>query len=568
MILAVNDSADYGTMLMGLFGGLAIFLFGMEQMTSTLKVLAGERMKGLLGRLTSNRFKGVFAGAFVTSVIQSSSVTTVLVVGFVSAGLMTLPQSVGVIMGAEIGTTITAQIIAFKVTKAALAIVAIGFAIQFLSGRKRLGRYGTMILGFGLLFFGINVMSDATRPLHNFQPFIDTVRRLDSPIPGILLSAAFTAVIQSSSATTILIIVLAGQQLISLQQAIPLILGANIGTCVTALLAAIGKPREAVRAAVIHVLFNSLGVVLWYSFIDTLASVAQQLSSSTSRQIAHSHTIFNVTNTCVFIWFTTPLARLVTFLVPDRADTVPDSARPKFLDEILFQTPPMALDAVRMELGRLGAGSLRMVRGALTAVVRGDIDDLERLEAMDDDVDSLHAAIVSYLGQLSRENLSIPQSNLLHDYLLAANYFENIGDMIESNLVAVGRHRIDANLAVSAATEQVMEAVHHEVCRTIDHAVRAVVDQDPDVAREVLDAKAEINQLVAAAEEHLSRRLSAPDPNRLVAFRLESEVMEYLKRMYYYAKRTAKLVVDEGQSETTATAESSPEPEADLSAAT
>jgi phosphate:Na+ symporter len=262
MILA-NITIDYGNMAMGLLGGLAIFLFGMDQMTSTLKILAGERMKGLLAKLTTNRLKGVLTGALVTSVIQSSSVTTVLVVGFVSAGLMSLQQSIGVIMGAEIGTTITAQIIAFKITKSALAIVAVGFLLKFIGKQERVQQYGTMILGFGLLFFGMNIMSDATQPLREFPPFIEAAQKLDSPLLGILLAAAFTAVIQSSSATTVLVIILAGQELITLQQAIPLIFGANIGTCVTALLASIGKPREAVRAAFVHVTFNVLGVLIW-----------------------------------------------------------------------------------------------------------------------------------------------------------------------------------------------------------------------------------------------------------------------------------------------------------------
>jgi len=533
---------DYGNMLMGLVGGLAIFLFGMDLMTSTLKIVAGDRMKGLLAKLTTNRFKGVLTGAFITSVIQSSSVTTVLVVGFVSAGLMSLQQSIGVIMGAEIGTTITAQIIAFKITKAALAIVAVGFLLKFFSKQERLQQYGNMILGFGLLFFGMNIMSDATQPLREFPPFIEAAQKLDSALVGILLAAAFTAVIQSSSATTVLIIILAGQELITLQQAIPLILGANIGTCVTALLASIGKPREAVRTAFVHVTFNVLGVLLWFSFIDQLAWFVMRFSSDTARQIAHSHTVFNVTNTLVFIWFTYPLAKLVEFVVPDRVEKPVDTGHPKYLDPILKRAPALGLDTVRMEIGRLGVATLHLVRGALPAVNQGDRAELDRLEVMDDDIDMLHEAIVTYLGSLSRENLSTEQSQLLQDYLLAANYFENIGDMIESNLVVAGRNRLEAGLIISKETEKYIEAIHKEVCWAIERSLRALVEHDPSIAKEVLEAKMEINRLVTEAEEHLSRRLSADEPNRLIAYRLESEIMEYLKRMYYFAKRIAKLV--------------------------
>ena len=539
---AANDSLAVGTMLMGLLGGLAIFLYGMERMTSTLKLLAGNGMKKILGALTTNRFTAVLAGAFVTSVIQSSSVTTVLVIGFVSAGLMSLSQSIGVIMGAEIGTTVTAQMLAFKITKFALALVAAGFLMSFLSKREIVRQYGKMIFGFGLLFFGMNLMSDAMRPLRDYAPFLDAMQNLDNPLFGILLSALFTGLIQSSSATTAIIIVLASQGLITIEQGIPLVFGANIGTCVTALLASIGKTREAVRAAMVHVTFNSLGVLMWFGFMDQLAAGVTWLADSTPRQIAHAHTVFNVTNTCVFIWFTTPLAWLVTALVPDKREVELETKQPKYLDAILLRTPSLALDIVRMELGRLGAAALHMMRGALDTTIRGSNEQLDALEAMDDNVDALHAAIVTYLGRLSQENLSDRQSEQLRDYLAAANYIENIGDMIETNLVDAGRERLAADLHFSQATEEVLSALNTEVVWATERAIRALVANDKDVARKVAEAKEEINRMATTAEDHLSRRLAADEPHRLAVFRLESEIMEYLRRMYYYAKRIAKLV--------------------------
>ncbi|MCA9195017.1 MAG: Na/Pi cotransporter family protein [Planctomycetales bacterium] len=535
---------NISAMMMELLGGLAIFLYGMDQMTSTLRLVAGERMKAVLASLTANRFKGVLAGAFVTSVIQSSSVTTVLVVGFVSAGLMSLKQSIGIIMGASIGTTITAQIIAFKITKIALALVSVGFAMQLSSKRERLQNYGKMIFGFGLLFFGMEIMSDAMQPLKEYQPFIDVAKNLNSAVVGILLSSIFTAVIQSSSATTVMVILLAGQGLISLEQSIPLILGANIGTCITALLASIGKSADAVRTAVVHVTFNTLGVLLWFNFMDVLASWTEWLSSDISRQIANSHTIFNVVNTCIFIWFVNPLANFVTFIVPDRKQVESETAQPMHLDELLLKTPGLALGAVRMELGRLGVAALNMVRGALTASVRGTQRELDRLERLDDDVDALHAAIIVYLGRISRDNLNNIDVKQLSDYLLVANYFESIGDMIESSLVSVGRQRLLEGLQVSQATETLMKAIHHEVCWAIERSIRALVDGNYEIAMEVMASKESVNKLVMEAEEHLSRRLTACEPHRLVAYRLESEIMEYLKRMYYFAKRIAKITVD------------------------
>ncbi|NNE33776.1 MAG: Na/Pi cotransporter family protein, partial [Rhodothermales bacterium] len=404
--METSNAFELGALSIGLFGGLALFLYGMEQMTDALKAMAGGGMKKLLARLTTNRFKASFAGAFVTAVIQSSSVTTVLVVGFISAGLMTLSQSVGVILGANIGTTITAQIVAFKVTQYGLVLVAVGFSMLFFFKKEKVRQYGMMLMGLGLIFFGMDLMSNATRPLRTYEPFIAAMQSMDNPFYGILAAAAFTGLIQSSSATTGVIIVLASQGFITLEAGIALAFGANIGTCVTALLAAIGKPREAVQAAVVHVLFNVLGVVIWIAFIDQLATAvrwfspsspelagAQRLMVETPRQIANAHTLFNVANTLIFIWFTTPLAKLVQRLVPERKVTEGEVVQPKYLDDILLETPALALDRVRMEMRRLGERAYDMVEEALPVALHGDREALKTLAKRDDEVDILHGAV-------------------------------------------------------------------------------------------------------------------------------------------------------------------------------
>ena len=340
---------------MGLFGGLAIFLFGMEQMTDSLKNAAGEGLGNALARLTTNRFTAAGTGAAVTAIIQSSSVTTVLVVGFISAGMMSLSQSVGVIMGANVGTTITAQIIAFKVTHYALLLVAVGFLMLFAAKRENIRNYGGMVMGLGLVFFGMGIMSESTSPLRTYQPFIDLMGQMSNPFMGIAVSAAFTALVQSSSATTGIVIVLASQGFITLEAGIALAFGANVGTCVTALLAGIGKPTAARQASMVHLIFNTLGVLIWIPFIGALASVVTAISPSdpaltgvaklaaeTPRQIANAHTIFNVANTIIFIGFTTPLAALVMRLVPERPEPIPEVAKPKYLQDVYFEVPSMA----------------------------------------------------------------------------------------------------------------------------------------------------------------------------------------------------------------------------------
>ncbi len=549
---------EFGALVMGLLGGLALFLYGMEKMTDSLKLIAGERMKDLLGRMTSNRFKGVLTGAAITATIQSSSVTTVLVVGFISAGLLSLSQSIGVIMGAGIGTTITAQIIAFKVTRYSLALVAAGFFLAFVPKSPKVKSWGALLMGLGLIFFGMELMKDATSPLRSYEPFIHAMQNLDSPVVAVLFSAAFTALIQSSSATTGVIIVLASQGFLTLEAGIALVFGANIGTCITALLASIGKPREAVRAAMVHVLFNTAGVLLWIGFVDQLAElirwvspVAQgmeglaALKAETPRQVANAHTVFNVANTALFIGFTPVIARFVEWLVPDRKLGDEEAPIRRYLDTILVHTPALALDLVRMELGRIGAAALAMVREAIDPVLTGSEADLRDLRHMDEEVDRLHGALVTYLGRLSVENLTEVQSQLLSRRLAVANYFENIGDIIETNLVDAGRIRLSRNVEISPSTREVLRGLHDKAQWAVEQATLAAASEDMDIARKVLDAKPEIDRLAEEAENHLMARLSARAPHRLAAFRIETELVEALKRIYYFSKRIARLVAQE-----------------------
>lgn len=541
------DSLEMGAIIIGLVGGLALFLYGIDKMTGALRIVAGGKMKKLLAALTTNRFMGAVAGAFVTMVVQSSSVTTVLVIGFITAGLMTLQQSIGVIMGANIGSTITAQIIAFKITRYALVLIALGFALPFLTKRNRYKHYGTIVMGIGLIFFGMELMSQATTPLRAYQPFVNLMHQMDNPLPAVLVGAFFTGLIQSSAATTGVIIVLAGQGLITLEAGIGLAFGANIGTCVTAILAAIGKPRQAMQAATVHVMFNVVGVIFWLGFIDQLATLVRWITpaaAETPRQIANAHTIFNLVNTLILIWFVAPLAKLVQWLIPVTPSTGLEPVEPKYLDDILLETPELALDRVRLELGWLGTQALRMVKESLPAVLRGTEEELELLAGMDDDVDRLYGSIVTYLSQLFRKNLLQAQARTAQDYMAIANHIENIGDMIETNLVEAGQARLRQEVQFSYATQKLLGALHAKVLWSVERALESLANADRQAAEEVMAAKLEINQLSANVENHLARRLIADEPNRFDAFRLESEIVEYLKRMYYFAKRIAKVVAD------------------------
>ncbi len=554
-----QEEMAWGFMAMNLFGGLALFLYGMEKMAEALKAVAGERMKLILAKLTTNRFMGALTGAFVTAIIQSSSITTVLVVGFISAGLMSMAQSIGVIMGANIGTTITAQIVAFKVTKAALLMIAIGFSMLFFSKQERIKQYGSIIMGLGMVFFGMAVMSDAMKPLRSYQPFLDLMVSMENPAIGILIAAAFTGLIQSSSATTGIVIVMASQGFITLPAGIALAFGANIGTCVTALLASIGKPREAVRAAFAHVLFNVAGVLLWVAFIPQLTTLVTSLSpahpelggiarlaAETPRQIANAHTIFNVANTLIFIWFTAQFSRLVERLVPDRPLEADGTIiRPKYLDEELLGTTSLALDRVRLEALHMGEHVQHMLTEVMPAISERNRETLGKIQNMDDQVDILHGHIIEYLGKISKTEMTEVQTRGFVKLMEAVNNLENVGDVIETDLIGLGNKLIDEGISISEATKQVLRDIHSAVSKSVDAAIQAVSQSSEVAAQTVTNMKDDIARLTESAAMHEIERLVAEEPNRIPAYTIEMDIIEKLKRIYYFANRMAKTVTPE-----------------------
>lgn len=552
-----SERIAWGGMSMGMFGGLALFLLGMEQMSDGLKAAAGAKMQSILGRLTSNRFSGVTVGALVTAVIQSSSVTTVLVVGFVSAGLMTLSQSIGVIMGANIGTTITGQIVAFKVTKLALAFIAVGFGMLFVSRQEKIKHYGAIILGLGLVFFGMNVMSEAMHPLRSYPPFLELMQRMEHPLLGIVVGALFTALIQSSSASIGIVIVMASQGFVSLPAGIALALGADVGTCVTALLASLGKPRIAIRAAVFHVIFNVVGVLIWVGFVDQLGQLAllisphqsdltgvARMAAETPRQIANANTLFKVTNTLLFIGFTPQLAKLVTWLVADKDPAkVQPIVVPKYLEVQLLDTPSAALGLVRMELGHLGEKIQLMMAMSRQALENRDIELFREMEKADDAADILHAEIVTYLSRVGKRELTNSEAQEYFQLSQAADTLESIGDVLETDLCELGMKMIEKNLQPSETTLIILHTLHEEVYLALESAIQAIVANDQRAAQEVIALRSAVNQGVDAAFRRKSESLAFSGVERLETLQVEFELTDKLKRIYSLCKRIARLYV-------------------------
>lgn len=559
--IAAPATIEFGVLVTQLGGGLALFLYGMRQMTESLKVVAGSGMKNLLAGLTVNRFTGAFAGAIVTAVIQSSSVTTVLVVGFISAGLLTLGQSIGVILGANVGTTITAQIIAFQVSKYGLLLIAVGFFTGILARNERLRQWGTVLMGLGLIFFGMELMSIATVPLRRWPPFIDSMLFMQNPLLAIPVGALFTAVVQSSSATTGIVIVLASQGLITLEAGIGLILGANVGTCVTAFISAVGRPREAMQAAWAHIFFNVGGVLLWMFLIPQFADVVrvvspvsetlqgvERMAVDTPRQIANAHTIFNVGNLFLFIWFTGPLSRFVSWLVPPRPQ--PPGIRPLYLDELYLEQPALALDQVRRELLRIGGLSRAMLTRSLHVVTVGEEREITAMSRADTDIDVLYGEVIRFLGKLSQQDLIQAQPQQLSDFVGIANYLENIGDMIETDMMSVAHKRIAADVTFSAVTLEKLRPLHEEVCRSFDMALAALETREQKPALDAIESKAEVIDLAEAATAHLAKRLVADEPKRLQAFQIETDVIENYRRINTYVRRIARLSLSTSGGET------------------
>jgi phosphate:Na+ symporter len=445
---------------------------------------------------------------------------------------------------------VTAQIIAFQVYKYGLLMIAIGFFTEVFAKRERVRQWGTALMGLGLLFFGMELMSIATGPIRGWPPFIELMQDMQNPLLAVAMGALFTAIVQSSSATTGIVIVLASQGLITLESGIGLLFGANIGTCITAVVSSIGRPREALQAAWVHVIFNVLGVLLWLAFIPQFADVVRTISPGgrdlavdIPRQIANAHTVFNVANLFIFIWFTGPLARLVERLVP--TPPVDKGIEPKYLDELYLSQPALALDQVRRELVRLGGLVASMIDRSLPAAISGSKQDAAALSKADDDVDKLYTEIIRYLSRLSQTALVSPQPQHLQNFVGIANYMENIGDVIEKDLLAIIDKRIRKGLVIGGSTIRELEALATAASEAFEQALQAVESGNPDDALDVLESKKEVAALADEATAHIATRLVADAPNRIENFQVETEIIETYKRFNTLTRRIARLAVEE-----------------------
>lgn len=549
-----SDDMNLVHMLGMLAGGLALFLFGLQLLTNALKAIAGAKLQTVLGSLSANRFRGLLAGAGITALLNSSTITTVLMVGFVSAGLMTLGQTVPMIMGANIGSTFTAQVIAFDVSRLTPFLLAGGFTFYAFAGKDLPRHLGAVVLGLGLLFLGIQFMGDATRPLRTFQPFIDAMQNMKNPLLGILVGAVFTAVVQSSAATLGIIIALASQGLMPLEAGIAMILGANVGTVGTALLAAIGKSAEALQVGIVHLLFNVAGVLMLVFVIPQYADFIRHISPSapeldgvarlaaeTPRQVANAHTMFSVVSTLVLIWFTGPLAKLAQLIAPSPP---PDETRrpgdPVYLDDTFLSVPSMAQQRVQMELTRLGEQIVTIVRKGAPVAISGTVEDIAQLLEESREADRLATAILLYMGRLSRTEHSENQGKDLIDLTQVATSLDGVREVVTTNLASLSQQRLAEGIDLSQLRDETTRRFGDAVIGTLEQAIETISHPDPDKSAQVVAAKSEIDALATTVRSGILEKLRLDEKSEVLSLRLASDIIGQFREVAHFSRSIAR----------------------------
>ncbi|MCI5162075.1 MAG: Na/Pi cotransporter family protein [Candidatus Electrothrix sp. AX5] len=559
-----NDTEGISWMMLflGITGGLAFFLYGMELMSEGLKKTAGNKMRSILAALTKNRFIGLLMGAFVTTVIQSSSATTVMLVSFVQAELMTFAQSLGVILGADIGTTITAQLVAFKMTDYALAMIAIGFGVRMFGRSEKIKSIGDIMLGFGILFYGMKLMSDSMKPLRTYPQFIDMMKSMDNPLLGILAGTVFTALVQGSGATTGVVIVLAQQGLISLEGGIAVTLGANIGTCVTALLACIGTRREAKRVAVAHVLFKVVGVLLIVpflgSFADMIRSLAALFDSGTARQIANAHTVFNVGIALCFLPFIDLFAHAILRLMPDKPRERGIEPAARHLEDSLVSTPAIALELAHAEIARMAKILGRMHNAAILPFITANdqlprdeihpeqLDLLQGIAMREQKINFLEEKIRQYLLKISRQQLAEGQASEVNALLSLLDSMESIGDIIIRQMVPLAKKKGQLDADFSEEGRQELISYHKKIGKQLNRLEQMMVASDSILARKVRKKKKRYDRLSQRLRHHHLRRLLDMKEQSVDTHEIHLELLDALNQINGFSADIAKSLIKGG----------------------
>lgn len=493
-------------MIIGLIGGLGLFLYGMKLMGDGLENVAGEKLKSILEKVTSNRIMAVLVGAAVTAIIQSSSATTVMVVGFVNAGLMNLAQAAGVIIGANIGTTVTAQLVAFKLDDIAPIFIGVGTAIILFSKNKKRRDLGNIILGFGILFMGLGIMSDAMAPMKDSPAFKDFILMIgDNWVLGIITGLAMTAVLQSSSATTGLLIALASTGAITMNVALPVIFGCNIGTCVTALLSSIGTNKTARKAALIHLLFNIAGTLVFLPLMNPLIHLVESMApGNITRQIANAHTVFNITNTIIMLPLINYLIIIVNKLIPGEVEI--EKVGATYLDDRLLETPVIASGQVIKETIRMANKAKENLDLTMRGFLENSEDLVKKVYENEKIINALEYDITNYLIKLSKSDLSDKERGIVASTFHIVNDIERVGDHAK-NIAELTLEKISKNLTYSKNAEDEAKHIFDYTLNAITIAIESYETGDKFKAESIIAVEARIDVLEKELRENHIRRL-------------------------------------------------------------
>ena len=537
-----NNEISLFLIITGLLGGLGMFLYGMEMMSDGMKMTAGDSMRSILEKLTSNRYIAVFIGAFVTMVIQSSSATTVMLVSFVNSGLLGFTQALGVVLGSNIGSTVTAQIVAFKITDYALLLIAAGSIMSLFAKKDTVKHLGFVILGFGLLFYGMKVMSDTMKPLRSDPTFNSILTSFENPFLGILAGAIFTALVQSSSATTGIVITLASGGSITLEAGIPLIFGANIGTCITALLAGLNASRDAKRVAIGHVTFNVIGVLLFCFWIPTFAEFVSQTSDNIPRQIANAHTIFNIVATVIFIPFTPFISRTIINYFPDKEEKR-NIEKPAILnlDENVLNQPAAAINSAQAEISGV-VGLMERVIGSLVRPFIEESKEMQDIENPDIDLKTglhqriekisfLNENISSYLINVSRKDLTVKQSQEVFSLVTAVNYLSSINNTVKLRFDSLVFKKEGLNEHFSDDGQEEIFMYHSKLLKQVKRLNKFFSKYDRAKAAKIMEKGEQYRDLEEKYRLEHFKRVSGYVAESVATHEIHIELMDMLKQI-------------------------------------
>jgi phosphate:Na+ symporter len=490
--------------LLGAVGGLVLFMFGIRFCSRGLQKAAGTKLKQMLWSLTDNRFKGLGVGILVTAIVQSSTATTVMLVSLTNAGLVSLSQVLGVILGADIGTTITVQLIAFKLSDYCLALVVAGFLAMMIAGKRPWRYYPQIVFGFGLIFFGMKLTADSLLPLKSMPWFLALFAGMGSlPLLGVLIGVMFTLLVRSSAVTIGIMLTLAFQDLIALPAAMPIIIGANIGTCGAALMAAWGGNQESIKVAWGHTIFKVLAGIAALIFIAPFIALVQRFGGDAARQIANAHTIFNVLASLLFLPWLKPFGKFLNQMIP-MVSPEQKTFAPKYLDDRALETPSLAIGQVSQELLRMADLVRDMLVRSCEVLEKNDISLRNQLVADDDKVDLLEEAITPFVVKITQEDLSGDQSSRGVELLYIVNDIENIGDVISKNIMGHAAKKIEQHLAFSEGGLDEIRSLYRETLATLDLAIGALASGDLELARNAHNRK---DQVLALKKELYKKHL-------------------------------------------------------------